>query len=82
MSIVGPRPIVESEIPRYGRYFCDYARIRPGITGLWQISGRNNLSYRRRVALDVAYARSRSLGMDLRIVLRTIPAVLKGSGSY
>ena len=82
MSIVGPRPIVAKEAERYGRYFVDYCSTRPGITGLWQVSGRNDTTYRRRVALDVTYARSRSVLMDLRILARTIPAVLTSRGSY
>jgi len=82
MSIVGPRPIVEGEIERYGRYFADYSRVKPGITGLWQVSGRNNVHYRRRVALDVSYARNKCLGLDLRILAMTIPAVLLAKGSY
>ena len=71
MGVVGPRPIVSSEIPRYRRYYKDYCTVRPGITGLWQVSGRNNVSYRRRVALDVAYIRSRSLALDLRLIAAT-----------
>jgi len=82
MSVVGPRPIVKAEVPRYGRWYRDYCSVRPGLTGLWQVSGRNDVDYRRRVALDVAYARRRSLGLYLRIVLATIPAVLLRSGSY
>ena len=82
MSVVGPRPIVAAEAPRYGRYFNDYCRVRPGITGLWQISGRNDVSYRRRVALDVLYVRSKSLVLDLKIVLLTVPRVLLSKGAY
>ena len=82
MSLVGPRPIVAGEIPRYGRYLGHYASVKPGITGLWQVSGRNNTSYRRRVAIDVAYARSKSLRLDLGILLATVPAVLGARGSY
>ena len=82
MSMVGPRPIVAAEVPRYGRYFRDYCKVRPGITGLWQISGRNNISYRRRVALDVMYVRRRSARLYARIMLLTIPAVVAGKGSY
>jgi exopolysaccharide production protein ExoY len=81
MSIVGPRPIVDSERVRYGRYFPYYAMVKPGITGLWQISGRNDVSYRRRVAMDVAYARSQSLALYLRIFVMTVPAVLLARGS-
>jgi exopolysaccharide production protein ExoY len=82
MSLVGPRPIVTGEIPRYGRYLSSYASVKPGLTGLWQISGRSNTSYRRRVALDVAYARSKSLRLDIRILLATVPAVVGARGSY
>ncbi|MET0337833.1 MAG: sugar transferase, partial [Caulobacter sp.] len=57
MSMVGPRPIVHSEITRYGRWYLRYCAVQPGITGLWQVSGRNDTSYRRRVACDVLYAR-------------------------
>ncbi|MDR3508850.1 MAG: sugar transferase [Caulobacteraceae bacterium] len=82
MSLVGPRPIVTAEVAKYGRYFHDYCSVTPGITGLWQISGRNDVSYRRRVALDATYARSKSLGLDLKILCATIPAVLLRKGSY
>jgi len=82
MSIVGPRPIVEAEVVRYRQYIADYMSVKPGITGLWQISGRNNTTYRRRVALDTAYARSRTLALDLAIIVRTVPAVVTGSGCY
>jgi lipopolysaccharide/colanic/teichoic acid biosynthesis glycosyltransferase len=81
MNLVGPRPILESEIPRYGASFRHYCTVKPGITGLWQVSGRNNTSYRKRVALDVLYARRRSAGLDLLILLRTVPAVLLRQGS-
>ena len=80
MSLVGPRPIVDSEISRYGANFADYCSVRPGLTGLWQISGRNCLSYERRVELDSHYARNRTLAGDLSIICRTVPVVLRGSG--
>ncbi|PTQ13507.1 hypothetical protein CLG96_00335 [Sphingomonas oleivorans] len=82
MSIVGPRPIVAAETPRYGRYFSSYCAVRPGLTGLWQVSGRNDVSYRRRVACDVTYARRKSVQNDLRIIAMTVPAVLLAKGSY
>lgn len=82
MSIVGPRPIVAAEVGRYGGYIRAYYSVRPGITGLWQVSGRNHTSYRRRVACDVTYARSRSATGDLAIIARTIPAVLMARGAY
>ena len=81
MSLVGPRPIVAAEIPRYGRRFVHYTAMRPGITGLWQVSGRNDTTYRRRIALDVVFARRRSLGLYGRIMMLTVPAVLLQRGS-
>ena len=82
MSIVGPRPIVTAEIPKYGRHFRHYCAVRPGITGLWQVSGRNDVSYRRRVAMDTIYARRKSLAWDIKLLVITVPAVLLGAGSY
>lgn len=82
MSLVGPRPIVDNEVPRYGKYIADYCAIRPGLTGLWQISGRNDVSYRRRVAFDVIYARRGCLGAYLWILFLTVPSVLVSRGSY
>ena len=82
MSIVGPRPIVSAEVPRYGRHFNSYCEVRPGITGLWQVSGRNDISYRRRVAMDSVYARNKSLGWDIKLLVLTVPAVLFANGSY
>lgn len=82
MSLVGPRPIVAGEIIRYRQYIFDYISVKPGITGLWQISGRNDTTYRRRVALDIAYARSRNVALDIAIMARTVPAVVLGSGCY
>ena len=76
MSIVGPRPIVDKELDRYGSYMDEVASVRPGLTGLWQVSGRNNLSYRKRVKLDLAYARGRSFPLDLAIILRTFGVLL------
>ena len=82
MSLVGPRPVTRAEAHRYGRYFREYCRVRPGISGLWQISSRSETSYRRRVALDVTFIRSRSIGMYLRILAGTMPSVLMSRGSY
>ena len=81
MSLVGPRPIVESEASMYGRYIVHYCAVRPGLTGLWQISGRNVVSYRRRIAFDVVYARKGRVGDNIRIILQTVPAVLVAQGS-
>jgi exopolysaccharide production protein ExoY len=82
MSLVGPRPIVLAECSRYGRHFADYCSVRPGITGLWQISGRNDVSYRRRIACDVLYSRRQSVGLNFTILALTIPRVLMRSGAY
>ena len=82
MSLVGPRPIVQEELVRYGSYLRHYLRVRPGITGVWQVSGRNDVSYRRRIACDVLYARRRSFGRNLLIMAATVPAVLQSRGSY
>ena len=76
MSVVGPRPIVDRELVRYGAYMDEVASVRPGLTGLWQVSGRNNLSYSKRIKLDLAYARGRSLLLDLAIILRTFGVLL------
>ena len=81
MSLVGPRPITLGETGRYGRYIRHYCGVRPGLTGLWQVSGRDAVPYRRRVAMDVHYARSRSVPGDLMILLRTVPAVLLTTGA-
>jgi exopolysaccharide production protein ExoY len=82
MSLVGPRPIVDAEIVKYGRRFADYCRVKPGITGLWQVSGRNDTTYRTRVALDCVYARRRSVWLDTYVLVATVPAVLTSRGSY
>ena len=81
MSLVGPRPIVPAECARYGDDLKFYLAARPGITGLWQVSGRSDCSYPERVALDVAYAQNWRLSTDLVIVFRTVPAVLLRRGS-
>jgi exopolysaccharide production protein ExoY len=82
MSLVGPRPIVDAEVAKYGRRFANYCAVKPGITGLWQVSGRNDTSYRARVAMDCIYARQRNLVMDGLIIAATVPAVLMRKGSY
>lgn len=82
MSIVGPRPITEKECARYGRHFKSYLAVRPGITGVWQVSGRSSTTYRRRVACDIVYARTRSLATNVRIIAVTIPMVLLARGAY
>jgi lipopolysaccharide/colanic/teichoic acid biosynthesis glycosyltransferase len=82
MSLVGPRPIIHAEISKYGRSFRHYTSVMPGITGLWQVMGRNDISYRRRVAMDRLFARKKSLGLYVWILFKTIPAVLAQRGSY
>jgi Undecaprenyl-phosphate galactose phosphotransferase WbaP len=81
MSLVGPRPIVENEIVKYGDKFSQYCAVRPGITGLWQVSGRSDMSYPERVDTDVEYVRDRSFWGDIKIVFMTIPAVLISRGA-
>ena len=81
MSIVGPRPVTAEELLRYGVCARAYKSVRPGITGLWQVSGRNNLSYRERVRFDNLYAREWSVLNDLMLVLRTPYAVISQCGA-
>ncbi len=82
MSIIGPRPVTFEELPRYGRNLLYYSAARPGITGLWQVSGRNDTSYEERVAFDADYVKNWSMKMDLVILLRTIPVILLAKGAY
>jgi undecaprenyl-phosphate galactose phosphotransferase len=82
MSLVGPRPVIEAELSRYGDYLRDYLSVRPGITGLWQVSGRNQTTYDERVALDAHYVRNWSLWLDGVILVRTIQVVVARKGAY
>ncbi len=82
MSLVGPRPIVDSEIELYGRGYALYRRVLPGLTGLWQVSGRNRLPYEERVKLDLSYVTNWSLWLDLYILARTLRAVAQGEGAW
>ncbi|SOC35863.1 exopolysaccharide production protein ExoY [Rhizobium subbaraonis] len=82
MSIVGPRPVVEDELELYETAAGYYLQTRPGLTGLWQVSGRNDVSYSTRIAFDTEYVRTWSLTKDVIIVARTIPAVCLSRGSY
>ena len=81
MSLVGPRPIVQDEISRYGSVYELYCQVPPGITGLWQVSGRNNTTYPERVSLDATYVRNWSMTLDLYIVFRTIKTVVRREGA-
>lgn len=82
MSLVGPRPIVADEMVRYGDQLPLYLSVRPGLTGLWQISGRSDCSYHERVRYDEEYVRNLSLKRDILIILRTVEAVLNRRGSF
>lgn len=82
MSLVGPRPIVEQEIQKYGEYFDYFTAAKPGITGLWQVSGRNDIDYDERVQLDVWYVRNWSIELDMQILIKTVLVVLGQKGSY
>ncbi|MCW3796981.1 sugar transferase [Sphingomonas sp. BN140010] len=80
MSLIGPRPLATDEAGYYANSFPLYCMVKPGITGLWQVSGRNDVSYRQRVELDCQYVRTHCLRIDLLILLRTIPAIMGGTG--
>lgn len=84
MSVVGPRPLVVEELPKYGKYIDCILTIRPGITGLWQVSGRNNIPYPKRIQIDVYYVNFRNFLADLWIIIKTIGVVIfpKDNGAY
>lgn len=82
MSVIGPRPIVDDEVEKYGGCFQLYIQVRPGLTGLWQVSGRNDTTYERRVELDEYYILNRSLSLDLQIIWKTIFVVVGRKGAY
>jgi exopolysaccharide production protein ExoY len=82
MSIVGPRPVTEDELSRYGASVKAYTACRPGITGLWQVTGRSSTSYETRVSCDAYYARMWSLWLDSKIIIVTIPSVLFTKDAY
>jgi lipopolysaccharide/colanic/teichoic acid biosynthesis glycosyltransferase len=82
MGLVGPRPISEDEIARYGHSMELYSSVLPGITGLWQVSGRNDTTYEERVRLDEYYVRNWSVWLDLWIMGRTVRSVISGEGAY
>jgi lipopolysaccharide/colanic/teichoic acid biosynthesis glycosyltransferase len=82
MSVVGPRPIVEAEIIKYGKHFETVSSVLPGITGLWQVCGRNDTTYDERVQLDMYYVHHWSPWMDLYLLVRTIKTVLFTRGAY
>jgi exopolysaccharide production protein ExoY len=82
MSMVGPRPVTEAELSRYGASVTAYTACRPGITGLWQVTGRSSTSYETRISCDVYYARMWSLSLDSKIIMVTIPSVLSTKNAH
>lgn len=82
MSLVGPRPVIEEELERYGEYVNDYLMVKPGITGMWQINGRNDTSYAERVCMDSWYVRNWSIWIDNLILWRTLKSVIRCKGAY
>jgi len=82
MSVVGPRPVVDEELNLYDSFAGFYLKTRPGLTGLWQISGRNDVSYESRIAFDTQYVQNWTLIGDVMIIVKTIPAVCMARGSY
>jgi lipopolysaccharide/colanic/teichoic acid biosynthesis glycosyltransferase len=82
MSLVGPRPIVNDEVAKYGKIYRLYSQVPPGITGLWQISGRNNTTYEERVLLDDFYVRNWSPWLDVYVLARTVYTILRRDGAY
>jgi len=82
MSLVGPRPIVAAEVEKYGSCFDCYCRVKPGLTGLWQVSGRSALSYQKRVALDCEYVENWSLGREIVILFKTFASVVNQDGAF
>ena len=82
MSLVGPRPIVAAEVEKYGEFFADYCLVKPGVTGLWQVSGRSHRTYPERVQLDRQYAHTWSLQGDAVILVRTLSSVMNQDGAY
>jgi lipopolysaccharide/colanic/teichoic acid biosynthesis glycosyltransferase len=84
MSVVGPRPLVKDELPRYGEEIDYVLSVKPGVTGLWQVSGRNNISYAERVKLDVSYVKKRNIALDIKLVLKTVGVMVlpKNNGAY
>ena len=82
MSLVGPRMIVPDEAARYGKWQLNLLTVKPGITGPWQVRGRSDIPYDERIRLSMHYIRNYSIWLDLEILLRTVPAVVHGTGAY
>ena len=82
MSVIGPRPVTSGEIHRYGADYPYYTAVRPGVLGLWQVKGRNKLTYPERIAYDVQYVKTWSIWQDIKILFMAVPVVLLGLGAY
>ena len=82
MSLVGPRPVIQEELERYGEYVNDYLMVKPGITGMWQVSGRSDIDYQERVLLDSWYVRNWSVWIDVVMLFKTFKVVLLRKGAY
>jgi lipopolysaccharide/colanic/teichoic acid biosynthesis glycosyltransferase len=82
MSLVGPRPALPAEVEEYGSHMRRRLRVKPGITGLWQVNGRSDLSWDESVRLDVRYVENWSFVLDLQILWKTLSAVTSGAGAY
>ncbi|MCB1111077.1 MAG: sugar transferase [Chlamydiales bacterium] len=83
LSVVGPRPVLQTELEEFfGASANKILSIRPGLTGLWQVSGRNNLTYQKRVALDLAYVKSQSILLDIKLIIKTVPQMIVPKGAY
>ena len=82
LSLVGPRPPIPSEVEKYEEWQKKRLSVKQGVTGLWQISGRSNLSFEEMVRLDLYYIQNWSIGMDIKIIIKTIPVIFLGRGAY
>ena len=82
MSFIGPRPIVKAEISKYGKYFEKYIEVKPGLSGLWQVSGRNDTTYDQRIKHDIFYIENQSLLLDIKIFFKTFLVVFSRKGAY
>tara|TARA_B100000579_G_C22721244_1_gene799509 strand:+ start:587 stop:1012 length:426 start_codon:yes stop_codon:yes gene_type:complete len=82
MSFIGPRPIIQSEVKKYGSNFKLYKTVKPGVSGLWQVSGRNNTTYEERVNFDIFYIKNRSFLLDVKIFFKTFVAIFSRNGAY
>ena len=82
MSLVGPRPVTEPELTKYGKYSDYVLSVKPGLSGMWQISGRSDTGYEERINLDTYYIQNWSVWLDIWILIKTVGVVIKGKGAY